>query len=537
MAGRNFLDLPEAARLRIYKFSGLVRSCPVDLTPDQASSVTWHSRGDPEARNICYYQLRSSGKNKLGGRFRDCVCERFPTELLLVSKAIYKDAHGVLYGKNKFVLRAHQASHLAAIATMTPQAISAMTSLLIRLNCWPCPWGHDYLHPTKPTCYICSAALEDCDPILDLNTQDGQEMANLWRKLCSHLFTHITPDQLDLTFICDTGSQSDAEQITAPLTMLPLLKKCTIRLGRSPNPVLNSISRDVSKKLTQEFIPQKSFPFESLPRELRLQILNYTHLGALGAYHPKFSVFHVEQNKLIYGQSEQIDRPICCSKCTHTFADCCCPTAYPSYSTSCDCRLMPWDLFTVSKQMQADAFEVFYSKNIFEFCQDPLTTLSFFQSLPPSSLPFIHRMKFRFSEEQLEEWDEEGWNEKWTELVEYIKSNMNLLRLEITIDLKQVFELFLFQDDNPDLEEDMRFIDEIYWHVATTLSMLERLKNVKFELGWWKDMKGLLEQRVLEERWKGELGRVENGPETQWDAPSWRVKEIENLGVSEEILA
>ena len=62
----------------------------------------------------------------------------------------------------------------------------------------------------------------------------------------------------------------------------------------------------------------------------------------------------------------------------------------------------------------------------------------------------------------MEELDEEGWNEKWSELVEYIKLNTDLPRLEITIDLVEAFELFLFQDDNPDLEEDMRFIDEIY---------------------------------------------------------------------------
>jgi len=55
----------------------------------------------------------------------------------------------------------------------------------------------------------------------------------------------------------------------------PSLQKCTIRLGRSKNPILNSIAREVSLTMTQEFFPQNSFPFKNLPRELRLQILNH----------------------------------------------------------------------------------------------------------------------------------------------------------------------------------------------------------------------------------------------------------------------
>jgi len=529
MASHTFLELPELVREKIYYLSGLIRSCPVDLTPSQASSIPLPGRGDRGARRVCYYQLRKKGDNTLGGCYRDCVCPKLPTELLLLSKAVYKDASAALYGKNKFVLRAHTASHLNALKNMPPQAIAAMTSLLIRLNCWPCPWGHDEVDPNNLNCYICSTAVQDSDPVLDLNTRSGQEIAALWGTLCSDLSAHVTPRQLNLTFICDTESPSDAEQITASLTKLPRLKTCTIRLGRSKNPILTSISRTVSQKMTQDFIAQGPFPFQNLPRELRLQILDHTHLGRLGIYHPKFSSFRVENNKLIHGQSEKFGRPICCSKCTHTFADCCCPTAYSSYSISCDCRLIPWSLFTVSKQMHADAFEVFYSKNKFEFCQDPSATISFFRSMPPSSLFFVHRLEFRFLEEQFEEWEDEGWNEKWSELVQYIKMNMNLPRLEITIDMTQTFELFMFQDDSIDLDEDMRFVDDIYWHVATTLSELEGLKNVTFILGGWKDMKGLLERKVLGERWKGESQRKEEPSEMELDAPGWRVKEIESI--------
>jgi hypothetical protein len=123
---------------------------------------------------------------------------------------------------------------------------------------------------------------------------------------------------------------------------------------------------------------------------------------------------------------------------------------------------MPWGLFTVSKQMNTDASEIFYSENIFQFCQDPQSTISFFNTLPSSCLAFINGLKFRFSEEQIEDWDEVGWNDTWTELVVFMKSNMNLTKLVITIDLREAFELFLFQDDNPDIEEDMKFKDDIY---------------------------------------------------------------------------
>ena len=60
---------------------------------------------------------------------------------------------------------------------------------------------------------------------------------------------------------------------------------------------------------------------------------------------------------------------------------------------------------------------------------------------------------------------------------------MNVPRLVITINPLDAAELFMFQDKNLDLEEDMRFIDDIYCHIATTISTLWGVNGVEFELG------------------------------------------------------
>src|SRR5262249_40196883 len=152
-------------------------------------------------------------------------------------------------------------------------------------------------------------------------------------------------------------------QVMKAFAALPVLKECTIRLGRRRNNDLRSLARDTSLRMTRAFVPKPHFPYERLPQELRLRILDFTHLRAHGAYHDRYKPLRIEQSKLVKGNVIHVHRPICCSKCTETFADCCCPTTRASYSASCECRLLPFDLFLVSKQMYQDALITFYSNN------------------------------------------------------------------------------------------------------------------------------------------------------------------------------
>ncbi len=511
MAPQTFLDLPEATKLKIYDLCGLIRPCPIDLTPPRPSSVELQLRRERGAvfGTLCYVPMAKSRSLITHTNYLDCSCPGIPIQLFLVSKAIYKDAYAIFYGRNKFVLRAHNAAHLNPLESLTPQAISTMNFLLIRLNCWPCPWGHDdvYLHDG---CQVCSTPVADSDPILRLDSQAGQEIATTWRRLCLKLSTHIIPGQSNFVFICDIELYEDAEQIIAPLKLFPRLKKCTIRLGRPdlslPNALsLRSIARDVSLKMTGEFIPQKKFSWEKLPRELRLQILNYTHLGAFGNHLPKFSPIRILDNKL-HGDYFIAK---CCKRCTFTFADCCCPTIHASYSASCQCRLLPLELFTVSKQMYTDASEILYSKNSFAFRGDPLGPITFFESLPTGAVGLIRYVEFAFDEDDILEWEERGLPEKWSKFVEYIKSNMNVPQLSLTIDLTDAIEIIRLNEDEDNAgteEEDLwaKFVYDIYWEVACTLSTLEGLADVWFELAYWMGLKPLLEQKVMGKRW-GEM--------------------------------
>jgi hypothetical protein len=91
------------------------------------------------------------------------------------------------------------------------------------------------------------------------------------------------------------------------------------------------------------------------------QIPSFSHL-ALGKYHKDCEVLRIVEGKLGSGRGHaRIDT--CCSK----FRPRCCPKLFAAYSVSCVCRMLPLELFSVSKQMYEDASQVFHSNNCFEF--------------------------------------------------------------------------------------------------------------------------------------------------------------------------
>ena len=256
-----------------------------------------------------------------------------------------------------FILRGHAGFDLANLLSLGSKALAAMTSLLVRLNTWPCPNGHEILDHRRTRCMKCNNEVA-ADPICNsygLKLRTKGNFLKQWEQACSHLASGISLGQLHLTFICDVEDLAAGDKHIEPLTNLPKLKTNTIRLGRLRNRDLASLAERTSQKMTSTFIPGSGFPFELLPEEIRLRVLQFTHIGPNGPYHDRYEDLFVESGKLIKSTA------LCCSACTGTYRDCCCMNLHSSYSKSCLCRRLPKELLSVSRQIRRETLEVLFA--------------------------------------------------------------------------------------------------------------------------------------------------------------------------------
>lgn len=257
-----------------------------------------------------------------------------------------------------------------------------------------------------------------------------------------HIASAIIPAQLRLSLICDVADLDSGKAILEPLSRLPALKQCTIRSSQRPNYELNTLARNASAQTTHSFVqgPQP-FPFEQLPRELRLHILGYTHLASHNSYHESDSLLRIQEGKLVkanVGFVHQFNK--CCRKCTETIIDCCCPSARAAHSTTCTCRHLPFELFFVNKEMCQDARAVLLHQNCFGFLQDPKKTIAFLSRFPARSLKYVQRIQFRFSRKEVSTWAQQDYSHKWLTLVTFLKGHFKVLELAIVVVL-ETFDL------------------------------------------------------------------------------------------------
>ena len=507
----NFMDLPLKVRVKIYTMSGLVRLCPIDIihedkaTPTKtpnSNPVTSSSPRVPNYIPLPYpyppetfrstYRRNDRGFNMENADSR-LLCTPLPTQLFYVSKAFYSDTVELFYGRNKFVVRGHAGSDLTNLLSLGPKALAAMTSLLVRLNTWPCPNGHEVLDLAKTRCLKCRNEVCGDPPCTSysLKLRTTGNRLKQWEKVCKHMAAAISPVQLRLTFICDVEDLAAGERVVASLANLPRLKACTIRLGRPHNQELSSLAAKTSLRMTGGFIPEQWFPFESLPKEIRLRVLHFTHIGSSGTYYHKYEHIAVENGKLATGTK------LCCSACTETYRDCCCTAIHSSHSESCKCRRLPTSLFSVSRQMRYETLEVLLTQNCLEFSGSLQSSLRFLRGVPVMFRQMIRRVSFRFTSEQIFGWFNHKIGYDWKDLVTYVR-NLKLDNLCIAIDLSDCgIEFYrLTYDDNH------RLIYKVYLDVTQTLGMAlagRGLCDLHFHLGGFRDLRPWLEQQVMGE--------------------------------------
>lgn len=271
----------------------------------------------------------------------------------------------------------------------------------------------------------------------------------------------------------------------------------------------------------------KPFPFRSLPLELRLRILESTHLGSseTGGYDARFEELLVYDGKLVHGLNMFRGLTVCPLAAEHASA-----------SPSCGCRTLPTALFLVDRQMYHEAaIEVFYPNVYFQFWHENLgATLSFLRdSIPRQALPRIQRIGFIITEAQLDGWCDEdavasGYPEyyledayfhvyedchfpsrqrpeldhktDWRAVLTYLAAFADLPGLHITVDTScsswSFLESTLIDDDVT--VDWFRFSYNAWIDIATAMCCeLKGLGGVRFEMGLFTELTSWLEREVI----------------------------------------
>ncbi len=415
-----FLNLSYELRRRIYLEAGLVSELVIYLNLDCSEGFPCPQRGDPidpddwplepvqrpvdedeippKSKSLSYFldgpmprpetQLSrycpcDDERDMRGERRHACTCDPFPWQLLYTSQTIADEVFSIFYAENHFAVSRLCHAGFSPLRLLPPKAIACITSLWICLNFDF--EKHDWNIPYCP---------DICDCLLvggfDGRKSVRQETSRLprrfgilseWQRLWQFLSKEIQPDHLRLTVTCDVADLEAARQYVEPLLLLPKLRDCAIRLAENPSTTwctpIQQVARQTAEKLCGQSATHGSFRYMDLPKEIQLQILEYTDLvspldlawlanGNKKYLRSPFNPFY--QNQLWIPDTANPNPPgqlVCCGECSVLSGACSCWSRFAAFSTTCRCWRMPRSLFLVCHQITENAEKVFYSKNHF----------------------------------------------------------------------------------------------------------------------------------------------------------------------------
>jgi len=376
------LRLTPDIRLRLYHYLGLASWDGSPFRFDlRGGRADYRPHGCPPAP-ICFYGL------------------------LLSCRTIYAEAVALLYSANCFVVHHHSPAAdspgLQPLGALTKASLRSLSNLKIVVNEAAC---HAAATPNN-TISCCRQGREDDDdwsafarcrgrhhgihqpPLLTESVSDvsADDARREWQAAAARVFSWITSGRLALSLVCDIDPQHPlaldlGNSILAPFRLLPrsYLKKCQIRLAETPDRQFQQLAQDaVSHACGLPTRPQPSkrpsniagATLASLPRELRVRILEYTDLIT-----PRRQVTWSRQDRayVVYRfrkgedrtpdelHSEQFfecwdDRP----------EGCFCARRHAAFSLTCRCWAPPGPtLFLVCRTLCWEAQYVFFSGNRF----------------------------------------------------------------------------------------------------------------------------------------------------------------------------
>jgi hypothetical protein len=327
--------------------------------------------------------------------------------LLVCCRDIYAEAAILLYSSNRFILHYSHTDpgSLEPLRALSPSSLASLTSLRIILNQASC--NHPSTHDAFNVCCVVGHEEEEfsdvwrCknrhsglhDPPLlspaseprnsNASEDAGDDSLSVARTLLSEWHSaaaglpHTKPGRLELSLVCDIDPRHGqalniAKSAVAPIHLLPPshLKACHIRLGKAADSQLQQVARGTVMYAcgisTQTLKPSLLSTLMSLPRELRLRILEYTDLITPnrevtwsrhdGGYYVSAIGWDPSSSPSFQHMSQFFG-------CWHGKIGCFCRRRHAAFSLQCKCWAPPEPLFLVCRTLYQDSQLVFFSGN------------------------------------------------------------------------------------------------------------------------------------------------------------------------------
>ena len=371
-----FLDLPANIRLKIYTLAGLVRYCPIPIKGGKRDPISndarqgrrlWQRKGGFWQRKGPLACPVASAANTLDNlrplspseTLDRCRCSRIPLELLRVSRLIYQETFGVLYGRGAFAIYTPRFPMPHCLERLSKKALSSITTLQVEIT----------------------GLIED-DTLSIRRRTSLESVEELFRRIASDF--NLT--KLHFSLHCHVVGL-DAKNLQALVQMLSSirgLRHCAIRLDRELHmtrylgPVYPDFLEDEKRLMldrlarTMQSTPNQdssAFPFFKLPPELRAMILQHTDLVVRYTDRPWLDGFNIMDTGSKRRNTE------CCGTCTLAPFPCYCSRFIRASSTSCTCDRFPESILRVSKAMYAEARRIHLAYNRFTLCSRSLSTM------------------------------------------------------------------------------------------------------------------------------------------------------------------
>lgn len=503
------LSLPIKVRLKIYRYCGLIRPCPIDLNIE-AIRQQWSAHDLAKRDSIglmvhhCQYQMmRSTVSQAFDPDLPpglECFCPPLPHQLLRVCKAIHWEIETVLYGMNQFkISRYLPGDSLKVFSKLNPRIWQLLSSLHISLSEIP-PLILGF--PVR--------SIENFDG----RSVEGAKILQTWAAVCHSILCQIPSRQLKFSLSCNVSDVETARAVVAPLTELQATANTSISLAASPEErEIKDIARGAvaQSTRTEPETPashRATLSWASLPQELRFDILSRTDLvDCPFPPRPFFTRqrhgFEIESGTLLARGTE------CCLDCTPTLATCACAPMRAAYSASCTCSTVPAALFRVTKQMKSEATMILFSKNRFILSGDFAANIMFIQSklaCDSGAASYIRKLDLEISIAQLYEmrYPESEPACRWDALVASVASSLHMPKLWLSIDAGSFRDRMVHLNNDGDY--DYSWLRASYTALTKPLHehMREQSRPEKFHvfLSWWIEEEEKIEKELMGQQYE-----------------------------------
>jgi hypothetical protein len=305
----NFLHLPEGVRIRIYQYSNLIRSCPIDVFRERSRQK---GNGD-----FCGWHLKSRAP-RLQLRSPIVPCNH-PAIPLRVSHAVFEDASSALYSHNQFRLML-KVDDFEKFKRVTKPYLHLIQSLHVEL----CTYHNQTLH------------------LRNVSENPLQSVLRRWERFCGSVPRTI-PGLKDFSLECRIRDAETAKKVLSQMKSFPLLRQCAFYFHPLADRETLSIARETAYARTLMIRASPTpFQFLDLPVELQLMVMEHLLIYQWDPFVPLLPVClprRLSEGQILLQKHMRHDpsQLICCASCSKSTSLCFCSVRNTTFSTYCSC--------------------------------------------------------------------------------------------------------------------------------------------------------------------------------------------------------